>query len=365
MDFLRYLFSKKITNGNTQGNEIPLTADNPTTTYTVLKAGKLLFKCPTCPNTVSVTLQKIDPIIGVNVACSGCKNISHVPGGLIAEPTPPGMRITGGGRVPIAQFSKWYYENPLITSVIQRGQSDLLSDYGLWAFCGACYHQFPAIVLTFLAISQSMAQRTSDGFMFTGHTPDSEKDMDALRSGHCSHCMHKNLIVIAADIPDNVRNAILESKENNTSITANKVLKQKGDFPGGINTIVIITIVAIGIIIAFLFWGRGKLPDLSTIPTLESQTVFPISMSTSTPSESTLVPPSPQNQSGGICWTYELKNFDGNRSQAWDEVLSDKTKKKLQYYQFIVDVVLHNPQLKDDGYVFYGRKTYILPELCP
>jgi hypothetical protein len=47
------------------------TADNPFPTDPVLKAGKLLFKCPTCPNIVSVTQQQIDPIIGVNVACSG------------------------------------------------------------------------------------------------------------------------------------------------------------------------------------------------------------------------------------------------------------------------------------------------------
>lgn len=72
-----------------------------------------------------------------------------------------------------------------------------------------------------------------------------------------------------------------------------------------------------------------------------------------------------QTPAGGICWTHDVKNFDGNRSQAWDNILDDKTKKLLQYNQFIVDVVLHNPQLKDDGYVFDGRKTYILPELCP
>lgn len=28
-------------------------------------------------------------------------------------------------------------------------------------------------------------------------------------------------------------------------------------------------------------------------------------------------------------------------------------------------VVLHNPELKDDGYVFDDQKIYLLPELCP
>jgi hypothetical protein len=66
----------------------------------------------------------------------------------------------------------------------------------------------------------------------------------------------------------------------------------------------------------------------------------------------------------GICWTFELKNFDGNRSQVWDTVLDGNTKKLLQYNQFLSAIVLQNPQLKDDGYVFDSQKTYRLPELC-
>lgn len=193
-----------------------MTTVNPFTTDSVLKAGKILFKCPTCPNTVSVTLQQIDPIIGVNVICSGCKNISHVPGGYKAEPKPPGMRITGSVRVPIAKFSDWYFEHPVISSLIKSGQSDLLHDHGLWAFCGVCYHQFPATVLCSFSIAWSAAQRGAGGYMFFANTPDSAKDMDALRSGHCSHCKHNNLIVIATEIPDYVRNVITRSKNKMT-----------------------------------------------------------------------------------------------------------------------------------------------------
>jgi hypothetical protein len=310
-----------------------VTADNPFPADPVLKAGKLLFKCPTCPDTVSVMQHKIDPIIGVNVACSGCKNISHVPGGFDSEPRAPGMRITGGVRVPIARFSDWYYENPLIASLIQTGQSDLLNDHGLWAFCGACYHQYPATVLTSLVIAQSMAQRGAGGFMFTARTPGSAKDMDALRSGHCSHCRHKELIVIATEIPDNVRNGIPKSKNDATTIAADKAPRQKVNFRGAIGAKAIITIVAIGSIVALLYWAMVSLPGQ-------------------------------QNQAGAICWTYELKQFGGTRSQAWDKFLDNRTRKLLPYNQFIVDVVLHNPQLKDDGYVFLRQKNYILPELC-
>jgi hypothetical protein len=207
MDFLRNLFGNKQPAATSSSKGSTAATVNPFTTDVVIKSGILLFKCPTCPNTTSVTLQQIDPIIGVSVACSSCKNISHVPGIYKTEPKPPGMKITGSVRVPIAKFADLYFEHPLIQSLINSGQSDLLFDYGLWAFCGACYHQFPATVLW----AFSMAHRTG-GFVFNARTPDSAIDMNALRDGHCSHCQHKNLIVVVTEIPDYVRNVIMSKK---------------------------------------------------------------------------------------------------------------------------------------------------------
>jgi hypothetical protein len=121
-----------------------------------------------------------------------------------------------------------------------------------------------------------------------------------------------------------------------------------------------ITLIVTSLLGAFLIS-----PVVSSILPLKLQPVFS-SSAASTPMSSESIPASnsQQNQVGGICWTYELKNFDGNRSQVWDLILDDKTKKLLEYKQFKDDVVIHNPQLKDDGYVFYGQKTYVLPELC-
>ena len=175
----------------------------PFTTDVILKAGTIEFLCPTCYNTVSVTLQQIDPIVGVNAACSKCKNICHVPGIYKTNPNPFGSWITGSIQIPIAKFSDWYFENPFINALIKSGQPDLLFDYGLWAFCGACYHQFPATVLCSFAVAQR-----AGGFIFNARTPGSAKDMEALRAGHCSHCRHTNLIVVVVEIPDYVRNVI-------------------------------------------------------------------------------------------------------------------------------------------------------------
>lgn len=71
------------------------------------------------------------------------------------------------------------------------------------------------------------------------------------------------------------------------------------------------------------------------------------------------------NQPGQICWTYELTNFYGNRSQAWEKFVDEKAKGLLTFDQFKEDVILRNPILKADDYIFFSQKTYYLPELCP
>ena len=204
MGFLRNLFGNKHPAATPVAAEITIGAANPFTAAAVHQAGRIQFQCPTCSNTVTATLQQIDPLIGVNVACPNCKNISHVPGRYKTEPSAPELKITGSVRVPIASYADWYYGHPYVKSLIRSSQSDLLFDYGLWAFCSACYHQFPATVLWGLASAQR-----AGGFVFNARTPDSAKDLNALAAGHCSHCRNTELLVLVAEIPDYVRNVIL------------------------------------------------------------------------------------------------------------------------------------------------------------
>ena len=211
MGFLRNLFDKKQAAAAPRTKKVTSASVNPFTTDTVLEAGITLFRCPTCPNTVSVAQQKIDQIIGVSVLCSSCKNVCHVPGCYRTDPKPPGMRITGSVRVPIARFGDWYYEHPVIASLIKNSQSDLLFNYGLWAFCGSCYHQFLPTVLNYFAMAQISFFSNPDWkgeFTFNARTPAAAADMDALRAGHCPQCQHNELIVVVTEIPDYVRDVI-------------------------------------------------------------------------------------------------------------------------------------------------------------
>jgi hypothetical protein len=189
-------------------DEVPRAGENPFTAKGVQKAGAFFFKCPTCTNTLRASIHQINPINGINVACQGCKNISHVPGAFKNKTNPSGIRITGGVRVPVSQFSEWYFRHPFIEGLIKSGRSDLLYNYGLWVFCSTCYHQFPATMLGSFVIAAR-----AGGLIFNARTPDSAKDMEALRAGHCSQCQNTNLIVIAAEIPDYVRDAIIRTNQ--------------------------------------------------------------------------------------------------------------------------------------------------------
>ena len=205
MAFLRNLLGKKQTAATPGDGGIATVTLNPFTTDAAFGEGTLLFRCPNCLSAVSVALQEIDPIVGANVVCRSCKDISHVPGAYKAGPQPPSMRITASVRVPMARFADWYYEHPYIKSLIQSGQSDLLFDYGLWAFCGACYHPFPATVLNYLPVASGVG---SSALVFNARTPESARDMDALLAGHCPRCLHQNLVVIVCEIPDYIRSLI-------------------------------------------------------------------------------------------------------------------------------------------------------------
>jgi len=100
---------------------------------------------------------------------------------------------------------------------------------------------------------------------------------------------------------------------------------------------------------AFSIWGTNLLPK----PSLSTPFInIPALSGAST-------------QAGQICWTYKLTNFDGNRSQVWENFLDQPTKNLVPFDQFKEDVVRQNPALNGDGYIFYSQKSYILPELCP
>jgi hypothetical protein len=71
-----------------------------------------------------------------------------------------------------------------------------------------------------------------------------------------------------------------------------------------------------------------------------------------------------QNQNSGLCWTFELSGFSGNRSQVWDKVLSNQIKQKITYEQFLKLVIEKNPGLQEDGYEFKSNKVYLLPVEC-
>lgn len=233
-----------------QACQIPLSRQSPSTGEAAYRAGAVEYKCPTCPEMITTKLELIDASIGTNVVCPACRAVSHVPGlykvevertiilceqcsqklrvpftdpgkervvtcpkcrhefPYHAEVQLPKKRIYGSIRLPIADFSDLYYEHPMITAEVSRGESDLFNDHGLWIFCGKCLHAFPSTLTATLAIHQSMAKRGAGGMFFNANSPASAKDMDGLLKNRCAHCGYNEILILVTEIPEEVRRAI-------------------------------------------------------------------------------------------------------------------------------------------------------------
>lgn len=71
--------------------------------------------------------------------------------------------------------------------------------------------------------------------------------------------------------------------------------------------------------------------------------------------EPTPVPP------GGVSWTRPLTGFTGNRWQVWQQYVAGQVG-GITWEQFKEDVLIYNPHLEADGYVFQAGKQYLLPQ---
>jgi len=185
---------------------------NPTSHECIVSETQLIFFCPTCNGSVTVNTQQIHPVIGVNAICPGCGNVAHVPGSYRAEPVPSDIQITFGVKVPISRYVDWLFSHSTVSSLKQNGELDLLySNYGLWAFCSECYYKYSPIVLAYTYPLYRMSKDTA-GFLLSSSRPEPMKEILALHEGHCPSCSSEQMIIIVADIPDNIRAIIAEQK---------------------------------------------------------------------------------------------------------------------------------------------------------
>lgn len=66
------------------------------------------------------------------------------------------------------------------------------------------------------------------------------------------------------------------------------------------------------------------------------------------------------NEPEGVTWNLQMTGFYGNRWNLWEKYISDHVP-SLSWEVFRDSVLLYNPQLEEDGYIFYPDKTYLLP----
>ena len=83
----------------------------------------------------------------------------------------------------------------------------------------------------------------------------------------------------------------------------------------------------------------------------------PTSVPTSVPSRGSQAPLAKANQA---TWTYPLTGFFGNRWQVWERYVMGSVP-GLSWQEFKEQVLVYNPHLVDDGFMFYPGKSYLLP----
>jgi hypothetical protein len=77
-------------------------------------------------------------------------------------------------------------------------------------------------------------------------------------------------------------------------------------------------------------------------------------------------PPSPTLESppvtvNGISWSRTLTGFSGNRWQAWQQHVEGQVS-GITWEEFKDEVLIYNPDLEADSYIFLADKQYLLPQ---
>ena len=90
--------------------------------------------------------------------------------------------------------------------------------------------------------------------------------------------------------------------------------------------------------------SESELPEALPLPTPEANIIF------------TVLP----SRNNGLDWNLQLKGYYGNRWDVWEKYVAGRGN-GMSWETFKEAVLVHNPHLETDGFVFYPDKTYLLP----
>lgn len=179
---------------------------NPRCNEATLNNQELEFLCPTCENRISLDTKIIDSLLGHHIACNRCSNISHIPSIFKNNVAPKNTYITGGVLVPVKEYRDYCFNHPVHRYHVNALESKYFDDYGFYAFCANCHHRFTTPMLTTFILQSSSRPH----MIFSANTEQSAKEMEGLSSGFCFSCRSDILVSIITEIPDNVRDKIIE-----------------------------------------------------------------------------------------------------------------------------------------------------------
>ena len=66
------------------------------------------------------------------------------------------------------------------------------------------------------------------------------------------------------------------------------------------------------------------------------------------------------SRNNGLDWHWQMTGYSGNRWDVWEKYIAGHVP-GMDWNTFEYAVLVHNPQLETDGFVFYPEKSYLLP----
>jgi len=102
--------------------------------------------------------------------------------------------------------------------------------------------------------------------------------------------------------------------------------------------------------------GRGGAEDTAVEAETETAVAQPIPPAPQPNVQFTVLP----SRNNGKDWHLQMTGYYGNRWDVWEQFIAGRVP-GMDWETFKQSVLVHNPHLETDGFVFYPEKSYLLP----
>ena len=102
----------------------------------------------------------------------------------------------------IKEFCDWCCNHPVFLFQKEKGDIEILGNYGLWFFCAKCKYQFQGSILQAMFVTEALDMK-----VVHIHTLASERELRGLQEGRCPACGNTDAAGLMTGVPTYVEEA--------------------------------------------------------------------------------------------------------------------------------------------------------------